>query len=134
MPRSIFITGASSGIGEALAVEFARRGYAVAIAARRLDRLDALAARLKGLGATAVLPLALDVTDFVSIDAALGRAASEFGASTFQLSGRFAASERSAMMAFSFSPQRPVPGIASSTVPGRSEIARASAISSSRLA
>jgi NAD(P)-dependent dehydrogenase (short-subunit alcohol dehydrogenase family) len=77
--RSIFITGASSGIGEALACEFARRGYAVAIAARRLERLETLAARLPELGAAAVLPLALDVTDFGSIDAALGRAASEFG-------------------------------------------------------
>jgi len=79
MARSIFITGASSGIGEGLAVEFARRGYAIAIAARRLDRLESLAARLPGLGAAAVLPLALDVTDFGSIDAALGRAAGEFG-------------------------------------------------------
>jgi hypothetical protein len=79
MARSIFITGASSGIGEGLALEFARRGYAIALAARRLERLDALAARLPGLGAAAVLPLALDVTDFGSIDAALGRAASEFG-------------------------------------------------------
>jgi NAD(P)-dependent dehydrogenase (short-subunit alcohol dehydrogenase family) len=32
MTRSIFITGASSGIGEALAAEFARRGYDIAIA------------------------------------------------------------------------------------------------------
>jgi NAD(P)-dependent dehydrogenase (short-subunit alcohol dehydrogenase family) len=77
--RSIFITGASSGIGEVLAVEFACRGYAVAIAARRRERLEALAARLPGLGAAAALPLALDVTDFASIDAALGRAAGEFG-------------------------------------------------------
>lgn len=79
MARSIFITGASSGIGEALAVEFARRGYAIAIAARRLERLEALAARLTGLGAAAVLPVTLDVTDFDAIDAALGRAAGKFG-------------------------------------------------------
>jgi NAD(P)-dependent dehydrogenase (short-subunit alcohol dehydrogenase family) len=79
MARSIFITGASSGIGEVLAVEFARRGYSVAIAARRLERIESLAARLRELGAAAALPLALDVTDFTSIDAALGRAAAEFG-------------------------------------------------------
>jgi NAD(P)-dependent dehydrogenase (short-subunit alcohol dehydrogenase family) len=79
MSRSIFITGASSGLGAAIAAEFARRGYAVAIAARRVEQMEALAARLKALGAAAVLPLALDVTDFASIDAALERAAREFG-------------------------------------------------------
>jgi hypothetical protein len=77
--RSIFITGASSGIGEALAVEFARRGYAVAVAARRAERIEAIGERLRGCGAAAVLPLVLDVTDFAAIDAALDRAAREFG-------------------------------------------------------
>ena len=79
MARTIFITGASSGLGEALAVEFARRGYAVAIAARRLERREALAVRLSEAGAAAVLPLALDVTDYPAIDAALERAVREFG-------------------------------------------------------
>jgi NAD(P)-dependent dehydrogenase (short-subunit alcohol dehydrogenase family) len=77
--RSIFITGASSGIGEALALEFARRGYDVAIAARRTDRLEALARRLSAGGAARVLPITLDVTDFQAIDAALARATEEFG-------------------------------------------------------
>jgi NAD(P)-dependent dehydrogenase (short-subunit alcohol dehydrogenase family) len=79
MAQSIFITGASSGLGEALAIEFARRGYAIAIAARRVERLESLAARLQEAGAAAVLPLALDVTDFPAIDGALERAAREFG-------------------------------------------------------
>ena len=79
MARSILITGASSGIGEALAVEFARRGYDVAVAARRVDRLEALAARLRESGAGRVLPVALDVTQFDAIGAALQRVAAEFG-------------------------------------------------------
>jgi NAD(P)-dependent dehydrogenase (short-subunit alcohol dehydrogenase family) len=79
LARSIFITGASSGIGEALAVEFARRGYDIAIAARRADRLEAQASTLRGLGASRVLPVALDVTDFDGIAGALQRAATELG-------------------------------------------------------
>jgi NAD(P)-dependent dehydrogenase (short-subunit alcohol dehydrogenase family) len=79
MQQSIFITGASSGIGEALAVEFARRGYAAAVTGRRVERLEALAARLQQLGAAAALPLELDVTDYPTIDVALGRAFEAFG-------------------------------------------------------
>ena len=56
------VTGASSGIGEATAVAFAEAGASVAIGARRTDRLDALAARLRDGGAP-VLQLELDVTD-----------------------------------------------------------------------
>lgn len=79
MARTIFITGASSGIGEALALEFARRGYDLAIAARRTDRLEALAGRLRGLGAGRVLPLTLDVTDFGALRGAIEQAAGELG-------------------------------------------------------
>ncbi len=44
-----WITGASSGIGEAVALELARRGWTVAITARRLPELEAIATRAAGL-------------------------------------------------------------------------------------
>lgn len=42
MNKTVVITGASSGIGKALALEFAKRGYNLGLAARRLDKLEAL--------------------------------------------------------------------------------------------
>ncbi len=59
---AVAITGASSGIGAATARLAARAGAAVALGARRTDRLDALAAAIDGEGGTAVA-LAVDVAD-----------------------------------------------------------------------
>ena len=72
------VTGASSGIGEATAVALAEAGAAVAIGARRRDRLDALAARLTDGGAR-VLQLDLDVTDEEACTAAVARTREELG-------------------------------------------------------
>jgi NADP-dependent 3-hydroxy acid dehydrogenase YdfG len=60
--RVVAITGASSGIGEATAVACAQAGAAVALAARRKDRIEALAERIEGDGGKA-LALETDVTD-----------------------------------------------------------------------
>jgi short-subunit dehydrogenase len=50
---SVLITGASSGIGAALAREFARAGWCVALVARRLEKLEVLAAEIRASGGRA---------------------------------------------------------------------------------
>ena len=72
------VTGASSGIGEATAVALAEAGAAVAIGARRTDRLDALSARLRETGAS-VLELELDVTEEAACVDAVRRTREELG-------------------------------------------------------
>jgi NADP-dependent 3-hydroxy acid dehydrogenase YdfG len=72
------VTGASSGIGEATAEILAKHGAAVALVARRLDRLDDLAAKLKSDGAS-VFPIQADVTNRDEAYEAVDRAVAEFG-------------------------------------------------------
>ena len=60
--RRILITGASSGIGEATALAVVAEGGAVALGARRKDRLDALVERIEGDGGKA-LAIESDVSD-----------------------------------------------------------------------
>jgi NADP-dependent 3-hydroxy acid dehydrogenase YdfG len=72
------VTGASSGIGEATALALAEAGAAVAIGARRRDRLDALAGKLTDDGAR-VLTLDLDVTDEQACRRAVARTREELG-------------------------------------------------------
>lgn len=72
------ITGASSGIGEATAIAMAQAGAAVALGARRTDRLELLAARLRNDGAR-VLTLELDVNDEAACVGAVQATRSELG-------------------------------------------------------
>ncbi len=51
--RTVLITGASSGIGAGLAAEFARRGFGVALVARRLEKLEVLAGGIRAAGGKA---------------------------------------------------------------------------------
>ena len=56
------VTGASSGLGRHFASVLSRAGAKVAVAARRVDRLEALASELRTAGGVCA-PIALDVTD-----------------------------------------------------------------------
>lgn len=70
----VFITGASAGFGAAMARVFASNGHKVIVSARRVERLQALAAEL-GPG---VLPIQLDVSDKAGIAAALAALPAEW--------------------------------------------------------
>jgi 3-hydroxy acid dehydrogenase / malonic semialdehyde reductase len=63
----VFITGASAGFGAEMARIFVRNGHQVVLAARRMDRLEALASEL----GDSALPIAMDVTSKASIEEAL---------------------------------------------------------------
>jgi serine 3-dehydrogenase (NADP+) len=68
MAGTIFITGATAGIGAATARRFAREGWRIVATGRRRDRLDAL---VDELGRENVHPLAFDMTDGAAIEAAV---------------------------------------------------------------
>ena len=72
------VTGASSGIGAATAEALAAQGAAVALAARRKDRLDTLAAGIRANGGTALV-LECDVTDEQQATEAIERTVAELG-------------------------------------------------------
>jgi len=72
------VTGASSGIGAAAATALAAQGAAVALAARRRDRLDTLAAGIRDQGGTALV-LESDITDQQQAAGAVERTVAELG-------------------------------------------------------
>ncbi len=80
--QTVFITGASSGIGAAVAREFAREGARVALAARRADRLAELVQEIGGAAPDSecrVLALECDVRDRAALDAAVAKTVATFG-------------------------------------------------------
>lgn len=76
--RTAVVTGASGGLGEHFARLLAREGAAVAVTARRLEKVEALAAELNAAGARA-LALPLDVGDVGAIAPAFERIEAELG-------------------------------------------------------
>jgi NADP-dependent 3-hydroxy acid dehydrogenase YdfG len=77
-PSTVLVTGASSGIGRALAVEYARRGAKVAVSARRGPELEALCRLIGQTGGKAV-PLVCDVSDPAAAAETVLRADRELG-------------------------------------------------------
>jgi NADP-dependent 3-hydroxy acid dehydrogenase YdfG len=76
--KIVAITGASSGIGEAAALELARRGAGVVLGARRAERLEALAARIVADGGRAEV-VAMDVTRRADAERLVATAVERFG-------------------------------------------------------
>ncbi|HUR88659.1 MAG TPA: SDR family oxidoreductase [Ramlibacter sp.] len=76
--RVALVTGASSGLGAQFARTLARAGAAVVLAARRVEKLKELRARIEGEGGDAHV-VVMDVTDLASIRAAVAHAETEVG-------------------------------------------------------
>src|SRR5215471_16652395 len=75
---AVLITGASSGIGEATALQFALKGARLAICARRFDRLESVAQRCRAAGSSEVVVRVADVGRPVEARAFVAAAASIF--------------------------------------------------------
>ena len=73
------VTGASSGIGRATAVQLAARGWRVVAVARRRDRLEQLAAHVASVGAGEVVVEALDGADAEAVAAMAARVHQRYG-------------------------------------------------------
>ena len=78
MTKSVLITGASRGLGEGLARQFAARGYKLALTARNPADLEALKADLQGQSPQ-ICTRALDVVDYESVPVVLRECAEELG-------------------------------------------------------
>ena len=90
------VTGASSGFGVHFAKIMAARGAKVVVAARRVERLEALVAEIKADGGEA-MAVAMDVTDSASIITAFDEAEAAFGTVTMLANNAGVADVRSAL-------------------------------------
>ncbi|XP_061953059.1 11-beta-hydroxysteroid dehydrogenase A-like [Populus nigra] len=77
--KVVLITGASSGIGEYLAYEYARRGACLALAARRQERLRAVADKARALGSPDVIVIPTDISKAEDSERFINEAVNHFG-------------------------------------------------------
>ncbi|MEQ1508322.1 MAG: SDR family oxidoreductase [Myxococcota bacterium] len=75
---AVWITGGGSGLGRAMALEFARQGAHVAVSGRRLEPLEDVAAEIEELGRTAVI-VECDCTDEAQVERAVAAVVEKFG-------------------------------------------------------
>lgn len=78
MTSTVLITGASQGIGKATALRFAKEGFNVVLAARQLDRLEAVANEIRSMGREAIA-IPTDVQEWEQVKALVEGAIAHFG-------------------------------------------------------
>ena len=90
--KVVIVTGAGSGVGRALALEFGRNGACVVAAGRRQDRIQATVTAIEAEGGTA-LAIQTDVTDITQVDRMVSQSLESFGQIDvlFNNAGSFAA-------------------------------------------
>ena len=78
LDKKVLVTGGGVGIGESIALAFAREGADVAIASRNTTNLERVAAKIRGLGRQC-LPITADIADEEQVIAMVNKTIAEFG-------------------------------------------------------